>query len=467
MTRKPAPALPQAVYANRKGVKEGLTATFGDTLSARKARVVVVTDNAKRSESGFDFDGVEEIKRLLILFEGQPIDLVAMNSWRKWGMENHPKLWDLRMAFVQKAEGFEQIIKEVKTICADWFLPQLERESDGLQIRQWVTMPAGATRKDDPSLLTMMFGSMGKLLTGIELAARRFRTAVGKRSEGPERDAYLKQIDALLAEGDPTKSKAPGSPAPSEVVTPDLGLGNVTDQIPKLLLLGKTGVGKTLIAGYLRERCGLKHDDDHLHVSIPEWLGKEDMFEYALFGYAAGAYTGGKPQGSRGLLLENVCRVVFLDEIGEASPVIQSKLLTFLDHFSVRPRGWLKKPFYCPVLVVAATNRPLNEIVDGAPRFRRDLLARFTDVLEIPMLRERKQDFHFILDCLLQRESMNPARFVTQIGAEALEFLRGKEFKDGNFRELEDLFREACKCAHRDDRPYLVRSDVEQTPRTL
>ena len=94
--------------------------------------------------------------------------------------------------------------------------------------------------------------------------------------------------------------------------------------------------------------------------------------------------------------------------------------------------------------------------------FRNDLFRRFTDVLPIPPLRERKQDFEFILDCLLQRESLNPGGFITQIGTETLAFLKKNDFEKGNFRELEDLFRNACRTANKEDRPYLVRSDFEQ-----
>jgi hypothetical protein len=442
------------IFVRDEGLSVALLNLLGDRFGASKSCIVVVASN--EGPEGFSFPkDLNSARRILIVFAGRPIDLGAMESWRKWATRK-PVLLDLRMDFAEGSPTAEKVVAVVDRKCADWFLPVPEPESHGIEIREWVKMPVKKKAKDDPSLLTMMFGSMGELLTGLELAARRFRSAVGAVGDSTIAN-YHKAIDSLLAQGG---SQHVENKVSSKLPKPvDLGIGNVTDELPKILLLGETGVGKTLIAGYLHECCGLK--ERPLHISIPEYLGKEDMFEYTLFGYAAGNYTGGKPTGDRGLLLENVCRVVFLDEIGEANAAIQAKLLTFLDHFNVRPRGWLGEPFYSPVLVVAATNRDLQETVNGEPRFRRDLLARFTDHLRIPALRDRKQDFGFILDCLLQRESMNPGAFVTNIGSEAESALNAMEFKAGNFRELEDLFRVACKKAHRDDRRYLVRSDFD------
>lgn len=453
------------VFANRKELASVIESAFGSDLSGRKACILIVSNNAEKNDAGFDFPDLSAVKRLLIVFEGRPVNLDAMNSWRDWTGEKMQNLFDLRMAFVavQDAKSLKLTIQKT---CAEWFLSVPSREeATGIEIATWVQMPKKATRKDDPSLLTMMFGSMSKLLTGLEVAARAFKGAVGTRSAGEVREAYLTRIDELLARGGPGigGKVQPKKNSASQSDSPDLGLGNVTDRIPKVLLLGDTGVGKTLIASYLHNRSGLA--ERPLHISIPEFIGKEDMFEYKLFGYAAGNYTGGKPEGDHGLLLENVCRVVFLDEIGEANAEIQAKLLTFLDHLHVRPRGWLEAPFYCPVMIVAATNRDLNAKTRRGERlFRNDLFQRFTDVLEIPPLRERKQDFEFILDCLLQRESMNPERFVREIGADALNFLKKMDYKQGNFRELEDLFRTACRRAYRDDRPYLVHADFVKTP---
>ena len=303
------------------------------------------------------------------------------------------------------------------------------REKPSITLGQFIRMPLGATEKDDPSHLTMMFGSMGELLTMVDIVGRRFREACDLQSTAAERgrrEKYLAKIDRLLAGKDSATDKA------------QLDIPERIDHLPRLLLRGETGVGKTLIARYLHRRSGFT-DGRPLRISIPEYLGKEDMFEYDLFGYEKGAYTDAADEGDHGLLLQNVGGVVFLDEIGEANAVLQAKLLAYLDDYRVRPRKWKPQPFFCPTLVVAATNQPLKEMAEKG-LFRKDLLARFTDRHMIPALRDRVADMPFILDCLLQRESMNPKGKISEIGAQAFARLQGFGFRDGNFRELEDLF---------------------------
>lgn len=437
------------IFANRKGLADQIQQWIGDKLKGKPYCLVCVSDNAPPGNLAFGFEDMgrdARVTRALVVFEGLPIDLEVVGKWRGWAMEHGA--WDLQMAFLQDvatAKSFEEVMNRS---CASWFQPLPARESPGISKGRFVRMPTGTTAKDDSSLLTMMFGSMGELLAHVEVVARRFRAAVeptaGKFSQD-EISKYLSTIDNLLA-----------SEAKTTAPNPVLGVENLTDHLPKLLLRGDSGVGKTLIASYLHDKSGRKGRP--LRVSIPEYLGKEDMFEYDLLGYASGNYTGGRKEGSHGLLLENVGGVVFLDEIGEANSILQAKLLTFLDDYMVRPKGWKADPFYCPVLVVAATNRDLDMMVEKK-EFRGDLRARFTDRHEIPALRNRMEDLPFILDCLLQRESMNLGGLVQEIGQAALDSLKSRSFEHGNFRELEDLFREACAQAGRQGRNYLTESD--------
>jgi hypothetical protein len=427
-------------------------------LEEIRAQIVLVRNNANQGDQAFAFDKPSkvEVRRLLIVFIGLPIHLTTVQQWREWAVDKeHHALLDFRMVSVPEQITDEQLLTKIGEVCASWFVPNPVQETCGLSLGQFVTMPDGGNEKDDPSHLTLLFGSMGHELTQIELVARRFKDAL---KDFKNAKSYLDAIDKLLAETDP-RNPLPDAGSKKAYQHPNPGIGRVNDKIPKLLLLGETGVGKTLVARHIAQHCGV---DRPAQISIPEFLNNENMLEYELFGYAAGAYTGGIQEGSHGRFLEKVGGVVFLDEIGEASPAIQSKLLTFLDHFNVSPRGWDGDPFYCPILIVAATNQDLAK-----RGIRPELINRFTDTITIPPLRNRMQDLELILDCLLQRESMNPKHkgehFVREIGKDALDSLRKMSFKDGNFRELENLFREACKRAHVQNRPYLVQADFQKT----
>ncbi len=142
-------------------------------------------------------------------------------------------------------------------------------------------------------------------------------------------------------------------------------------------------------------------------------------------------------------------------KLESASGAIQAKLLAYFDDYMVRPRGWTEEPFFCPTLIVAATNRDLRKVKD----FRPDLLARFTDVEQVPPLRERIESFPFILDCLLQNPAINPVISVREIGQTSYEIIVKLLFK-GNFRELETMLRVACHAASKDVRDFICRPDI-------
>ncbi len=431
------------IFANRPGLAEKLTAWIGDRLAGRQYCVVCVSGNKLPNEMGFKFNSHLEFSRALIVFEGLPIKLEAVAPWREWAIGKGAL--EFPVTFLDNPLEENAWIRAMEKHCAHWATSPPEREPSAIKFGQFVEMPPGATDKDDPSLLTMMFGSMGELLTAVDIVGRRFHKACSVNTVS--RAKYLEKIDGLL-DGKNTDSGPVKLDLPERV-----------DRLPRLLLHGETGVGKTLIARYLHKRSGFSGRP--LRISIPEYLGKEDMFEYDFFGYMRGAYTDAK-EADHGLLLANAGGVVFLDEIGEANAMLQAKLLAYLDDYRVRPRRWKGDPFFCPTLIVAATNRDLNAMAKKK-LFREDLLARFTDHHVIPPLRDRMEDLNFILDCLLQSEAMNPEGRVTEIGgaavAEIARRIKSDGFK-GNFRELETVMRSACQSAAKDGRPFICAQDV-------
>lgn len=395
-------------------------------------RVIWVKGNTI-THASLDFSSIfsskDVVSKILLIFEDLPVKPDILKNWREWALEK--KASDIRILFYEDAiekEGF------IKNALGNWFNEKPEKEPCAVNKGSWVSMAGKKTQKGDPSLLTIQFGKAGELLSHLDWVKRRFNSPY-RNDENSKK--YRDSISKALSDKKCIDSVVP-------VIEHSL------DLIPRILLLGETGVGKTLFARYLAG------NGRFIRISIPEYLNKEDMFEYDLFGYASGAYTDGKKEGSLGILLEHFGGVVFLDEIGEASPIIQAKLLAFLDDYKIRPRGWTGDGFYCPLLIVGASNRPMTEDKDT---YRNDLLQRFTDVQTIPPLRDRKENFPMLLDCLLQNPGINIDGFITMIGKDAYALLFNKEYRDGNFRELENIVRNACFKARMDGRNYLVKTD--------
>lgn len=385
----------------------------------------------------FIFPSSTTIAKVFLIFEGIPINPENIMKWREWA--EGKGAFDVKVLLYEEKNG--GLATFLSSCLGDGLKPQPDKETCAITKGDWVKLSDSKAQKGDPSLLTLMFGKTGELISYLDSIRARFRKAYGI----PEKDAkkYLENISKRLQ--DPHPDHFPEHPA--------LRVENNLDTIPRMLLLGDTGVGKTLFARYLAG------GGRFTRISIPEYLEKEDMFEYDLFGYVKYQYSNADPNGSRGVLLNNIGGVIFLDEIGEASPKIQKKLLAFLDDYLVRPRGWSGERFYCPVLIVGATNQ---DVYKGENPFRNDLIQRFTDIKIIPPLRERMENFHLLLDCLLQNKGINVDGEIREIGEHAYQLLSQKDYTAGNFRELEKLMRDACRNARMDGRTYLVKQDFEK-----
>lgn len=158
-----------------------------------------------------------------------------------------------------------------------------------------------------------------------------------------------------------------------------------------VLLLGETGTGKERIAHYIHNT----HRRDKKFVAINCASLTPELADSALFGHERGAFTGAGTS-QLGAFREAGAGTLFLDEVGELPPLVQSKLLRALAERKIMPVGSAKdSPFHARV--IAATNRDLDSAVsDGG--FRPDLLYRLRAcTLEIPPLRVRREDILPIL----------------------------------------------------------------------
>ena len=164
-----------------------------------------------------------------------------------------------------------------------------------------------------------------------------------------------------------------------------------------VLLQGETGTGKSLVASVIHARSP-RHKGPFISVNCAAL--PEALLESELFGHVKGAFTGAATDRP-GLFAEAEGGTLLLDEIGELPLAIQAKLLHVLEGGTVRPVGSSRER-RVDVRILAATHRDLRDMV-AHQQFREDLLYRLDVVsLEIPPLRQRRDDIQPLLDYFLK-----------------------------------------------------------------
>ncbi len=200
-----------------------------------------------------------------------------------------------------------------------------------------------------------------------------------------------------------------------------------------VLIYGESGTGKELVAQAIHRHSEVA--DQHF-VPITCSAIPEDLMESELFGHVKGSFTGAISD-KQGLFQLANNGTAFLDEIGELTPIIQTKLLRVLQEREVKPVGAMQIQSVS-VRIIAATNKILEEeIMSG--RFREDLFYRLAVVpLRVPPLRERKGDVPLLVDFFLKKYSKLLGKEVQEMSSYAMEVLMNYDFP-GNVRELENI----------------------------
>ena len=204
-----------------------------------------------------------------------------------------------------------------------------------------------------------------------------------------------------------------------------------------VLITGESGTGKELIARAIHVNSPRR---ERPFVAVNCGALSETLLDSELFGHMRGAFTGAD-SNKKGLIEVAEKGTIFLDEIGEMSPVVQVKLLRVLQERKFRRLGGTEE-IDADIRILAATNRDLTKMVaDGS--FREDLFYRINVIpMRVPPLRERQGDIPLLAEHFVSRFAEQMGKPITGISGAALTPLTQYPWP-GNIRELENAMERA------------------------
>ena len=196
-----------------------------------------------------------------------------------------------------------------------------------------------------------------------------------------------------------------------------------------LLFEGETGVGKGEIVRYLHS-IGTRSEKDLVIMDCSAFV--ETLIESELFGVKKGAYTDAK-EDRQGRIEAANGSTLFIDEINSFPKHLQPKLLRVIQEKEITKVGD-NKPIKVDVRIVAASNEKFQDLLRHK-RFRRDLYERFIEIITIPTLQERQEDFSFFINKFIKEKSNELSKKNVRISNEAKKLLKSHVY-EGNVRQL-------------------------------
>ena len=347
---------------------------------------------------------------------------------------------------VTKTASGEEALEILKESRFDILLVDIKMEGiSGLDVLKQV-------KESDPEVSVVMITAYGSISTAIEAMKNGAYDYLLKPFEPDELGVLIEKIAAFQTQArenlylrqqyqDRTRFESMIGQSKSMQEIFDL-IQDIAPTGSTVLITGETGTGKELAARAIHTHSS-RSEGPFVSVncgSIPEHL-----MESELFGHLKGAFTDAK-ETKKGRLELAHGGTLFLDEIGEISMRMQIDLLRVLeDRVFYRVGG--TQPIEIDFRVIAATNRDLEEAIRKGT-FREDLFYRLNVIsLQMPSLRERKEDIPLLAEHFLHRFSQETNKSVELISREAIDEMMLYEWP-GNIRELENAIERAvvvCK----------------------
>ncbi len=266
-----------------------------------------------------------------------------------------------------------------------------------------------------------------RIITGIQKVLKQVRL-----------QQEIRQLSATILDNNPATD-----PAFSSIVSKNIKMHSifnylkaVSSSMEPILITGESGTGKELIARSVHQLSA--PDKPLVAVNV---AGLDDMmFSDSLFGHVKGAFTGAD-KVRMGMIEKAADGVLFLDEIGDLSMPSQVKLLRLLQEGEYYPLG-SDQPRLSKARIIVATNHRLAEKeADGS--FRRDLLYRlYSHRVQLPPLRERKEDIQPLLDYFIREAATSLGKGIPSYPPELITLLSTYHYP-GNIRELRGMVHDA------------------------
>lgn len=210
-------------------------------------------------------------------------------------------------------------------------------------------------------------------------------------------------------------------------------INTVAKSNANVLIKGESGVGKEVVAQMIHDRS-LRAASAFVAINCQSF--SDNLLESELFGHEKGAFTGAVER-RLGRFEESHGGTLFLDEIGELSLSTQVKLLRVVENRTIERIG-SNKPIFVDFRLISATNRDIRNLVKIG-KFREDLLYRINTIeVEIPPLRERKEDIEDMIFFFADMFKNELKKDITGIDDETMSFLMEYDYP-GNIRELKNM----------------------------